>query len=52
MMYIQSLMIDDASMNAKSDDFAKRDERTERLTDGATDGQMHWLIGMQWTHPK
>ena len=52
MMYIWSLKIDDAFINAKSDDFAKLDERTERLTDAATDGQMHWLIGMQWTHPK
>ena len=56
--------MDDSSMDAKFDDFAKRDGRTERRTerrmDGATDGwsdgrkdrQTHRLIGMRWTHPK
>ena len=47
-MYIWLRMIDDASMDAKFDDFAKRDGRTEQRTDrardGATDGQME-----QWT---
>jgi len=29
----------DATTDPKSDDFAKRDGRTERRTDGATDGR-------------
>ena len=32
-------MIDDASMDAKCDDFAKRDGPTERRSDGATERQ-------------
>ena len=36
-MYVWLRMIDDASMVAKYDDFAKRDGRTERRTDGRTD---------------
>ena len=42
-MYIRLRTIDDASMEAKFDDFAKRDERT----DGPTDGQTHRLIEMR-----
>ena len=30
----------------------RSDGRTEQWTDGATDGQRHWLIEMRWTHPK
>ena len=41
-------MIDDASMDAKCDDFAKRDGPTERRTERQT----RRLIGMRWTHPK
>ena len=48
MMNVRFLM-DDASIDAKFDDFAKRDGRTERPTDGPTDGQTHRLIGMRWT---
>ena len=36
MTYNRSLMIDDASMDVKFDDFAKRDRRTDRRTDRHT----------------
>ena len=36
MMNIWLLMIDDASMDTKYDDFAKRDGPTDRRTDGQT----------------
>ena len=35
-------MIDDASMDTKFDDFAKRDRATERRTDAATDTAAYW----------
>ena len=47
-MYIWSLIVDDSSMNAKFDDFAKRDGRTEQRADRRTDR----LIGIRWTHPE
>ena len=52
MMNVLLLMIDDASMDTKSDDFAKSDGPTERRSDGPMDRQTQRLIGMRWTHPK
>ena len=39
-------------MDAKFDDFGKRDGQTDQRTNGSTDGQTHRLNGMRWTHPK
>ena len=42
----------EASMDAKFDNFAKRDGPTDRRSDGQTERQTQRLIGMRWTHPK
>ena len=48
MIVILLLMIDDAFIDKKFDNFAKLDGATERRSDGQT----HWLIEMRWTHLK